>query len=144
MSKNCDGLISGHLTYTGSLQVLVDKKTDAESRVYKKYGKYLYAEDDGFVSVYLHNPGSTQGFAGEKIKLNVEDEEKTFTGSLWDPTGYDDTSGLPEYRSVSLTDDPQVMEKGFTFWHAYITKFLYEELCKKVGAKNPVKGTGRF
>ena len=144
MDKLYSGLISGHLNYSGTLHVLVDKRVNVENRVYKKYGKYLYSEDDGFVSVYLHNPGSTRGFAGAKNTLNVEGEQKTFVGSLWDPTGYDDTTGLPEYRSVSLTDDPQVMEKGFTFFHAYVTKSLYEELCEKIGVKNPVLGTSKF
>ena len=142
INKQYNCLISGHLTYSGTLQVLVDKKID--TGVYKKYGAYLYAENDGFVSVYLHKPGTTQGFAGAKITLNIEGEQKTFKGSLWEPTGFDNTSILPEYRSISLTDDLEVMKRGHTFWHAYVTKSLYEELCKKVNVKNSVLGKSEF
>jgi len=144
LEKPYNGLMSGHLTYNGYLQVLVDKRPDKDERVYKRYGDYLYSENDGFVSTYKHEKGTTEGFAGAVITLNIEGKQTTFKGSLWDATGYDDTSGLPEYRAISLTDDPEVMKKGHMFWHSYITKSLYEDLCKKVKIENTVLGPSRL
>lgn len=130
MRPGLTGIIHGHLMYTGTLQVLVDRLPEVRKAVHRRIGKYLYAEQDGWVSVYLHRPGSTGGFAGREIALNIEGKEKAFHGSLWGPTEFDDTSGLPEYRAVTITDRPDVMERGYTFCGYYVTKVFFDQLLE--------------
>ncbi len=125
-------LLSGHMGYKGSIQILVNEVPKGEDFVFRKIGVFLFAEKEGFVEIYRHDIGSTDGFAGREITLNVEGEEKTFKGSLWDPTGFDDMGEIPEYRSVSITDDPKVMETGYTFYSGYVTKKVYDKLAKKL------------
>jgi hypothetical protein len=121
--------ISGHMSYDGMIQVLVDKiPLDFD---HKRIGSYLYAEIDGFVSIYKHEPGTTSGFGGRKITLTVEGGKVDYKGSLWDPFSVDNDN-VPEYRAISITDDPKVMEDGHTFYHFYVTKKLYDELCNKL------------
>jgi len=125
-------LIAGHRGYSGSLQLLLDKRPLLEDFTFKKYGNMFFAEVDGFVRVFLHEPGTTKGFAGSEWILNFEDGPKTFKGCLWEPTEFNDTSKVPEYRAVSITDDKEVMKRGHTFGAGYVTKELYDELLEKV------------
>lgn len=120
--------ISGHRGYSGSLQLLLDKRPVFEDYTFKRYGNMFFAENEGFVRVFLHRPGTTKGFAGSEYTLNFEEGPETFKGSLWDPTQFDDTSKIPEYRAVSITDEKDVMEKGYTFYAGYVIKKLYNEL----------------
>lgn len=137
-------LISGHLGYSGSLQLLLDRRPALEDFTFKRYGNMFFAEVDSFVRIFRHEPGTTKGFAGSEYTLKFEDGEHTFKGSLWDPTSFDNTSGVPEYRAVSITDDKDIMKKGYTFYAGYITKKLYDELMELVKNSGvepePVKG----
>ena len=138
--KRIDAIINGHLCYQGSLQLLLNYVPGHRDFLFKRCGNYFFAEQEGFVSVFLYKARGTQGFAGREITLNIEGAgEITFKGSLWDPTSFDDTSGLPEYRAVSLTDKKEVMERGHTFYAGYVTKELYEELMRKAVPPEEVK-----
>jgi len=128
-------LLSGHMVYSGTIQVLVNEVPKASDFEFKRIGKFLFAERDGFVKIFKHEPGSKDGFGGWELTLNVGGDRITYKGCLWDPMGFDDMSNVPEYRSVSITDDPEVMKVGYTFYSGYVTKKLYEKLCKKAGVK---------
>jgi len=121
-------LISGHRGYSGSLQLLLDSRPTLTDFTFAEYGNMFYAENDGFVRVFQHVPGSTDGFAGREYTLNFDEGPRTFKGSLWDPTEFDDTSGIPKYRAVSITDSKDVMVRGHTFYAGYVTKELYHKL----------------
>ena len=121
-------LISGHRGYRGSIQLLLDKRPKLDDFTFVVYGNIFFAETGGFVRVFKHIPGSTDGFAGSEYTLNFDDGPKTFKGSLWDPKSHKDVSHVPEYRSVSITDEKDVMERGHTFFAGYVTKALYDNL----------------
>ena len=133
--------ISGHLVYNGTLELLLDKVPELKDFTFKRYGKFFYAEKDCFVKIYKYMPGSTDGFAGREVTLKFDDTgEITFKGSLWDPMSYTETikNGVPEYRAIAVTDEKEVMERGYTFYSAYITKELYLDLMELVeNAENP-------
>ena len=108
----------------GSLQVLVD---ELPKHVYRKIGRHYYSEQDGFVSVFLHDPTNNRGFAGREFSLDMEDGSvRTFKGTLWDPM--ESSDDLPEFCSISITADPEVMERGYTFYSGKVTLDLYLEL----------------
>lgn len=107
------------------LELLVDKIPQTSEMCYKRFGSYFYAEKDGYVSCYMHDPGTTQGFAGREFKLNVDGEIREFKGSLWDDYP-DKSSGVPEYESVSITSEKKVFDIGHTFYAGKIIKELYD------------------
>lgn len=121
--------LSGHRAYQYTLKILVDEIPHDEM-VFKKYGPFLYAEKEGFVRIYKHEPGTTNGFAGRTIALNVEGRPMAFTGSLWDPMSYrqQKENNVPSYRACSVTTKQRVMELGYTFYAGYLTKQLYYNL----------------
>ena len=129
-------MIHGCCRCNGTIQLLVDKIPTEKELRYRvinsdgnivSKGKYYFAELDGYVSVYLHQAGTTDGFAGHEFKLTFEDgETRIFKGCLWDAwsRGVD----VPEYFGVSITEDPEVFERGHTFYAGYITSELLKEI----------------
>ena len=122
--------IAGHMKYDGKLQLLVDEMPKLASMEFKRYPPFLFAEQEGFVRIYEHKPGTKDGFAGREIQLNVEGELILFKGDLWDPMGFSDVSHVPEYRAVSITTESEVMAHGFTFYAGYVVKQLYDKLME--------------
>ena len=60
-------ILNNGCAYNGELELLVDKIPEVE---FEEYGFFYYGEKDGYVKVYEHEPGSTDGFAGREITLN--------------------------------------------------------------------------
>ncbi len=129
------GILSGHLTYNGTLQLLVDKIPEVE---YERIGNYFYGEKDGYCSVYEYQKGSTDGFAGRTITLKIKGGGNVdFKGSLWDPMLKPEN--IPEYRHISITTDAEVFERGYTFYGGKITTKLWDKLLKKLKVKAVLK-----
>ncbi len=111
-------LQTGNVAYNGSLHLLVDKIPEV---VFKKMGDYLYGENEGYVRLYHYQKGTTRGFAGRTITLDLEGfGEMDFVGSLWDPMG-PLPDNIPKFFSVGITEDPEDMERGNTFMAGKIT-----------------------
>lgn len=133
-------LLIGPYSYSGQLQLLLDEEPAWDEFVFRKYGPFLFASLDGFVRVYVHKPGTRAGFAGRTITLNVEGEKKDFHGSLWDPISLRDApDDLPQFRSVSITADPKVMKRGYTFGAAYMLKSIFETLAQEAEVLDATK-----
>lgn len=128
------GILHNGRVYNGTLELLVDKIPKVE---FEQKGLFYYGEKDGYVEVYKHEPGSTRGFAGRDITLKFKDgSEKTFHGSLWDPFG------IPKelnWFNVSITEDPKVFEKGWTYYGGKITIDLAKKLIEKLNPEPDVK-----
>lgn len=122
VSNRNHNFLYGKMEVKGQLQVLVDEYPEF---IYKQYDNYYYAETNGFVSIYEHKPGTYSGFAGRTFTLKMEDgTEQSFTGSLWDP--YDvKHPDVPKYKPISVTNEEQVFERGFTYYAYYCTPELY-------------------
>ena len=127
---NYSSVIAGHKHYRGQLELLVDSYPTFDS--YRKIGNYFWAEDGPFISVYLHRPNSKDGFAGRTIELTMVDGSvQGFHGSLWGPTEFDNTSELPEYDHVAVTDSQKVMRDGHTFYAMSIKSDAWQDLYER-------------
>lgn len=107
-----------------ALEILVDKIP--KDLKYKRYGNDIYAEKDGYVSHYFLVPRSKGGFANRSIKINVDGFKEVFKGTLWDADPSDPR--VPKYERVRITDDPIVMERGYTFYSGKITEELFDKI----------------
>ena len=129
------GILHGNKVYPGSLHLLVD---EIPKVIYKKIGNYFYGEKDGFVSLYEHQKGTTDGFAGRTITLDIEGVgKKDFKGSLWDP--FDLPDDIPKFFNVSITTDPEAMEIGHTFMAGKITWDLAISIFGDLGVNITLK-----
>jgi len=123
-----------HLDINTTLQLLVDKIPDYSKMNHKKYGPFLYAEESGFVSCYQHCPRDNKGFAGRETTLLVDGKKITYKGTLWDSMP-GDKSEVPKHMNVSITEELDVWERGFTFYACKITSKLFHRL--KAMPKHP-------
>lgn len=89
---NTNGVFCGQPVPKGCLGI---KTGNIKHKPYKQVGNVFYSESSGIVSAYEHKEGTTNGFAGRKITLLVEEPSKLFrnkkvivskefNGSLWD------------------------------------------------------------
>ena len=122
--------ISGKNVTKGTLNMLID---EYPSFVYHQIGNYFYAETkDGFVSVYEYIPGSTDGFGGAEITLEMADgSSKSFKGSLWSPFSVKNPN-VPDYKPAGITNDPDAYDRGYTFRSCDLTPGLYAEIISSI------------
>ena len=114
----------------GALQLLVDKYP---AYTYERFGNYLCGTDGDFISIFEHQPGTTRGYAGRETVLDMVDgTTETFKGSLWSP-GRVANENIPRFCTVNITTEPDVMERGFTFYSACVKLGRYVELRVKSG-----------
>ena len=118
------------------LRLLVNQKPCLEVYIFTGievgHGSTFYhAEIDGFVSHFWHNPKDERGFGGRSFNLKTHDGEITIKGP-WD-------SGTSSYEmlvgsslsDIIVTDSLEVLQRGYTFSHAYIkTEIIVEYLQK--------------
>ncbi len=120
----------------GKLQLLLDEYPNF---IYQQRGSYFYATDGDFISVYEWEPGTTDGFAGREMVLNMTDgTQKKFNGSLWIPSCIVNPSrttsqGIPRFCSVSITTKPDVIEHGRTFYSSGLSIARYIALRSSLG-----------
>lgn len=112
-----------------TLEVLVDKIPDRDSLVYDQKGSFYFAEKDGYVS-FFHYSRPGEGYGGRKFTINVNGKQKYLIGPWSSNSVSMEQAGFQRTANVSLTDDPKVMEKGYTFYGANLTFEKFEEACK--------------
>jgi len=123
-------IISGPFVSDGSLKLLLNKLPNWDNVVYTRHENCIVAELEKFIRVYVHRPGTGDGFGGKEISLNLNNEGTVlFRGSLWSPTSSRDIpDSVPDFGPVSITDDPLVLLRGFTYYSAHILAPWYDEL----------------
>lgn len=121
--------LHGKNVMRGEVQVLIDEFP--KRKIFKRKGNYLISENDGLVTIYEHQHGTTDGFAGRTITLDIENEGSvTFKGSLWDPFSL--PKDLHVYH-VSITDSTDVWERGHTFYAGKILEGRLQPHLDKLG-----------
>lgn len=100
-------------------QVLVDAIPNYQSMLYDTAdlgnGQTAYfAEQDGYVSFYIHDASNENGFGGASFALTLRDGSDVVLRGPW--TSRPDVMtalGFPESVDVSITDRPTDFERGF-------------------------------
>ena len=110
-----------------SLQLLVDKMPAHSDLRYEQRGSLYYAELDGYVSFFSWSkPG--EGYGGDVFYLTMKDGTKKELKGPWSSrAGCMNDAGFGPCMDVSMTDDPEAFERGYTFYGAHATY----EICIK-------------
>jgi len=113
-----------------TLEVLVDEIPDYKSLVYEQKGCCYFAEKDGLVDFYYYSsPG--EGYGGSKFSIIMKDGSTKVLEGPWSGNSLGmEQAGFMRSVNVSLTDDPKVFEKGYTFSGAHLTLDKFIEACK--------------
>lgn len=112
---------------TPSVQVLVDEiPTDL---VYIDRHPFYFAEKDGFVSFfYYQKPGD--GYGGRAFDIETDKGPKVLKGPWSSNSDAMYAAGFPDTISVSITDDPQTLQRGFTFFAGHMLFEVIKEALK--------------
>jgi hypothetical protein len=120
------------------LQVLVDSLPDTDHMIYKKNSKYglYFAEKDGFVNFFSYTTAGN-GYGGRHFALQVEQEDGSIKEEIlkgpWSSRAsvmnrFFDTQSM----EVSIIDNPEAFERGYTFYAGAITLDFAKEAIDKV------------
>ena len=103
------------------LKVLVDKAPDHSLLRYEKRGGLYFAHLDGYVSFFYYDkPGD--GYAGRVFDITLLDGTQVSLKGPWSSrAGCVNNAGFEPCLNVSLTDDPTVWTRGYTFFAAAVT-----------------------
>ena len=115
------------------LMVLVDKIPEYDELVYTKRGGHYYAEKDGYVKFHYHsgNPKRQEGYGGAVFHLKLDDGTETDLIGPWSSnSGSMNQQGFGPCLEVSITDEPQCWERGYTFYAGAITVELALQALK--------------
>lgn len=113
-------------------QILVSDYPAREEFRYEKLrvekGTAYFAELDGFVSFYFHDPKDETGFYGREIPLTLLDGTEVSIKGPWSSRPAVMTSlGFAPSLAVSYTKDPDVWARGYTFFAGAVTVDWFEQ-----------------
>jgi hypothetical protein len=117
------------------LEVLVPRIPDLdEFRFEQRHGTW-YAEKNGVAThYYWRGPENGHGFGGQHIDIRTTADEKVTLKGPWSTrAGVVNAEGFGPCVDVSLTDNPEVFARGYTFTAGSITLDLAEVICQIIG-----------
>jgi hypothetical protein len=123
-------------------KLLVDKIPSYEERIYDEKrvdaGTLYFAEQDGFVDFMYHTPRNENGYGGRKwtIKVRKSDgniEERVVKGPWSSNSPAMNGAGFHPSVECTITDEPDVWKRGFTFYAGHVTYELAQEAAKMCG-----------
>lgn len=111
------------------LEILVDHYPRSEEMVYKtrKFGDITvyFSEKSGRVSFMSHNPTNERGYGGAEFKLNVGSLTEPVMEVVRGPWSSNEQFMMKifpyEIVGVSLTEDQDVFDRGYTFYSMHVT-----------------------
>lgn len=111
----------GAYANSAKAKLLVDELPPHDSFIYEERDKYFFAKSRGICRFYSnHNPG--EGFAGRHFNLTMIDGSEVTLKGPWSGNSMGaNKRGWPLCREVSITDDPEVWERGYTFSASVVT-----------------------
>lgn len=126
------------------LQVLVDNIPSRSSMVFEsaKDKQVWYAEKNGYVNFFSGHPDRPgNGYSGRKFTLQTADGEVVLKGPYSSRAGVMNKLGFGPCVDVSITTDPSVLEKGYTFSSGSITLQKAKEAIQYVDKAKGMKQT---
>lgn len=116
------------------LEILVDRIPAPYEMVYEdqwdedEAGCLYFAENDGYVSFFYHNPANQRGFGGSLFALHMKNGTiKEIVGPWSSRSEVMNAAGFTPSMEVSITDRPEAFDKGYTFMSGHITQALLDE-----------------
>lgn len=106
------------------LEVQVDNIPDRSEIIYQSTDnrKLWYGETDGYANFFAGHPDNPgDGYGSRKFTLQTENGEVVLTGPYSSRAGVINMKGFGPVVGVKLTDDPDVIDRGYTFLSGSIT-----------------------
>ena len=114
-----------------NIRLLVDKLPDHKDLRYERRGNLYFAEKDGYADFYSYSRPD-EGFGGREFRLTMVDGSEAVLKGPWSSrAAVMNGAGFPPTIPVSITDDPAVWERGFTFYGAHVTVDFVMPVLKK-------------
>ena len=117
------------------LELLVDRIPQLNEFRFRKKGPYYFAELDGFVEFFYYD-GPGDGYGGNEFEITMEDGTREVLVGPWSSNSAAMArAGFPDTIPVSITDNPDAWERGYTFYSGHITVELAKAILRefKVG-----------
>lgn len=123
-------------------KLLVDKIPSIEELVYDEKrdgaGTMYFAEKDGYVDFMYHTPRNENGYGGRKWTIKVRKsggsvEERIVKGPWSSNSPAMNGAGYHPSVEVTITDDPDVWKRGFTFYAGHVTYEVAQEAAQMCG-----------
>lgn len=91
------------------------------------HGTAYFAETEGHVRFFHHSPNNERGYGGYVFHITLTDGTTRNVRGPWSSNGeqMEKYFGI-QTESVSITDDPAVFERGYTFRAGHITTELFQ------------------
>jgi len=115
-----------------TIKILVDKMPDLADLRYEEREGLYYAELGGYVSFYYYvRPGD--GFGGRVFNITMKDGSKKALRGPWSSrAGAMNRFGFGPCLDVSMTDNPESYERGYTFFASACTLELVMDAMDRI------------
>lgn len=116
-----------------TLEILVDTLEENLFYYHKKVNSNTlwFAEKNGLVRFYAENPRDREGYAGHTFRIMTINGEYDLKGP-WSSRSGVMNKYFKQCMEVSLTDDPDAYERGYTFYGGAVTLEFAEDAIKLV------------
>ena len=118
------------------LQVLVDAIPRIDELEFEQRETLFFAEKGGFVVFFTHSGSARNegGYCNREFGLHMKDgTEKILRGPWSSRAGVMNREGFTPCVEVSMTADPDVLERGHTFYGCAITAAMAKVACEIAG-----------
>lgn len=117
-----------------TLQILVSDIPIRDEMEFTNEGQLYFAEKDGYVSFFAGNPEKPgRGFGGREFLLKMVDGSTTkLVGPFSSRASEMNAAGFIECMDVSITDDLEAYEQGYTFMAGHVTVKIVQDNWHKL------------
>lgn len=112
-------------------ELLVDAIPDIRDMVFdtKSAGRYTlyFAEQDGYVAFFAHDPDNQRGYGGASFTLRMRDGSTvTLVGPWSSRSEVMDAAGFTPSVEADIVADPAAFTRGYTFRAGHVTRALLD------------------
>ena len=117
------------------IKVLVDElpKRHVYKKIPKPGGALYYSDTGGIVRFYSYTEGDQKGYGGAVFELELEDGTVDKIKGPWSSRAGAMNRYFPLCLNATMTDDPEVMRRGHTFYAGAISFDLAKQAASKGG-----------
>jgi len=119
------------------INLLVDRIPDRSEMRFANQGSHWFSNHEGYVRYFGWEPGRNNGgYYGDSFDIIMEDESKvTLLGPWSSRSSVMNKIGFAPSLEVSITDDLEVMTRGYTFYAAAVTVELLRPVLAKINER---------
>jgi len=119
------------------IELLVDRIPERSEMRFTNRGNRWFSNHGGYVRYFSWKPPSNNGgYYGRSFDIIMEDGSKVTLFGPWSSrSSAMNKEGFAPSLEVSITDDPDVLERGHTFWAGAVTVELLQPVLEEIGER---------